>query len=128
MRLLTNFEGEDDPPVPDLDACLDPTLKNYEQPASLRFDGFTWRRNAGSMRTPFGVHMSKSSGGYSSRNSLLNWAFVDFSEVRPPDKKCCVKSRDLAVVFLGQQPGRMAIATGSSLPPLAEPFAAAGSR
>jgi hypothetical protein len=57
--------------------ALDPALKTYKQPATLRFEVFTCGAILGRSGHHLVLHMSKNWGGYSSRkpffNSLLHW-------------------------------------------------------
>ena len=57
--------------------AVDPTLKTYKQPATLRFEVFTCGAILGRGGHHLILHMSKNWGGYSSRkpffNSLLHW-------------------------------------------------------
>lgn len=57
--------------------AVDPTLKTYKQPATLRFEVFTCGAILGRSGHHLILHMSKNWGGYSSRkpffNSLLHW-------------------------------------------------------
>jgi len=57
--------------------ALDPALKTYKQPATLRFEVFTCGAILGRSGHHLILHMSKNWGGYSSRkpffNSLLHW-------------------------------------------------------
>jgi hypothetical protein len=57
--------------------AVDPTLKTYKQPATLRFEVFTCDAILGRSGHHLILHMSKNWGGYSSRkplfNSLLHW-------------------------------------------------------
>ena len=57
--------------------AVDPTLKTYKQPATLRFEVFTCGAILGRSGHHLVLHMSKNWGGYSSRkplfNSLLHW-------------------------------------------------------
>jgi Transposase DDE domain group 1 len=57
--------------------AVDPTLKTYKQPATLRFEVFTCGAILGRSGHHLILHMSNNWGGYSSRkplfNSLLHW-------------------------------------------------------
>jgi len=57
--------------------ALNPALKTYKQPATLRFEVFTCGAILGRSGHHLVLHMSKNWGGYSSRkpffNSLLHW-------------------------------------------------------
>jgi hypothetical protein len=57
--------------------ALDPALKTYKQPGTLRFEVFTCGAILGRSGHHLVLHMSKNWGGYSSRNplfhSLLHW-------------------------------------------------------
>jgi len=57
--------------------AVDPALKTYKQPATLRFEVFTCGAILGRSGHHLVLHMSKNWGGYSSRkpffNSLLHW-------------------------------------------------------
>jgi len=57
--------------------AIDPTLKTYKQPATLRFEVFTCGAILGRSGHHLVLHMSKNWGGYSQRkplfNSLLRW-------------------------------------------------------
>jgi len=57
--------------------AIDPTLKTYKQPATLRFEVFTCGAILGQSGHHLVLHMSKNWGGYSQRkllfNNLLRW-------------------------------------------------------
>ena len=57
--------------------AIDPTLKTYRQPATLRFEVFTCGAILGRSGHHLVLHMSKNWGGYSQRkplfNNLLHW-------------------------------------------------------
>lgn len=57
--------------------AVDPALKTYKQPATLRFEVFTCGAILGRSGHHLVLHMSKNWGGYSSRkplfNNLLHW-------------------------------------------------------
>jgi len=66
--------------------AIDPALKSYKQPATLRFELFTCGAILGRSGHHLVLHMSKNWGGYSERkplfNNLLYWPSANFSEVR----------------------------------------------
>jgi hypothetical protein len=51
---------------------VDPTLKTYKQPATLRFELFTCGTILGRSGHHLVLHMSKNWGGYSQRKPLFN--------------------------------------------------------
>ena len=70
--------------------AVDPTLKTYKQPATLRFEVFTCGAILGRSGHHLVLHMSKNWGGYSSRkpffNNLLHWPPATSPKFDPPIK------------------------------------------
>jgi hypothetical protein len=70
--------------------ALDPALKTYKQPATLRFEVFTCDAILGRSGHRLVLHMSKNWGGYSSRkpffNKLLHWPPSTSPKFDPPTK------------------------------------------
>jgi len=70
--------------------ALDPALKTYKQPATLRFEVFTCGAILGRSGHHLVPHMSKNWGGYSSRkplfNNLLHWPLTTSPKFDPPIK------------------------------------------
>jgi Transposase DDE domain group 1 len=70
--------------------ALDPALKTYKQPATLRFEVFTCGAILGRSGHHLVLHMSKNWGGYSTRkpffNQLLHWPPSTSPKFDPPIK------------------------------------------
>jgi len=70
--------------------AVDPALKTYKQPATLRFEVFTCGAILGRSGHHLVLHMSKNWGGYSSRksffNNLLHWPPATSPKFDPPIK------------------------------------------
>src|SRR6202008_2113280 len=70
--------------------AVDPALKTYKQPATLRFEVFTCGAILGRSGHHLVLHMSKNWGGYSSRkpllNNLLHWPRSTSPKFDPPIK------------------------------------------
>lgn len=70
--------------------AIDPTLKTYRQPATLRFEVFTCGAILGRSGHYLVLHMSKNWGGYSQRkplfNNLLHWPPPTSPKFNPPTK------------------------------------------
>lgn len=68
--------------------AIDPTLKTYRQPATLRFEVFTCGAILGRSGHYLVLHMSKNWGGYSQRkplfNNLLHWPPPTSPKFDPP--------------------------------------------
>ena len=71
--------------------AIDPTLKTYKQPATLRFEVFTCGAILGRSGHHLVLHMSKNWGGYSQRkplfNNLLHWPPPTSPKFDPPTEK-----------------------------------------
>jgi hypothetical protein len=72
--------------------AIDPALKTYKQPATLRFDVFTCGAILGRSGHHLILHMSKNWGGYSQRkplfDNLLHWPPPTSPKFNPPNRKC----------------------------------------
>ena len=68
--------------------AIDPALKTYKQPATLRFEVFTCGAILGRSGHHLVLHMSKNWGGYSQRrplfNNLLHWPPTTSPKFDPP--------------------------------------------
>src|SRR5260370_19556507 len=68
--------------------AVDPALKSYKQPATLRFEAFTCAASLGRTGHHLVLHMSKNWGGYSSPkplfNNLLHWPPLTSPKFNPP--------------------------------------------